>query len=66
MAGLNGSWGEYQKLVLHELKELRIEVKEIKSEQVEIRTSIAMLKFKASLAGGLAGFIFALALKFLN
>ena len=49
------NWVEYRRLVLHELKIARIERKEIKDVQTEIRLDVKGIKVKAGIYGAAAG-----------
>lgn len=48
-------WNEYQKLVLSELADLKTSVKEMQGMQHIQQTEIALIKSKATLAGGVSG-----------
>ena len=59
----NNNWNEWKNLVLHELKEQRVQHKELESQVLKIRTEdvpgireeIASLKTMAAILGSLAG-----------
>ena len=56
-----GSWEEYQRLVLAELKRFEKDILEIKSSQTDILTEIAILKVKAGIWGAIGGILTAIA-----
>lgn len=51
------SWNEYQNLVLDSLERLETRMTALENQQVLTRIDVAMLKVKAGVWGGLAGFI---------
>lgn len=53
----NYDWIEYRQLVLSNITDLKVDVKEIRGEQVKIKLDIREIKTKATLWGGVAGFI---------
>ncbi len=53
----NDGWGEYQRLVLHELKSHSQDLKEIRSDMSLLKTEIGMLKVKSGLWGLIGGVI---------
>ena len=53
----NYSWVEYRKLVLHELSTLAVSVEKIEDEQVKIKLDIRGLQTKATIWGGVSGFL---------
>lgn len=57
----NGSWEEYQMLILAELKRFDKDIQEVKKTQSEILSEIAVLKVKAGLWGALGGIATAIA-----
>lgn len=48
-------WGEYRRLVLKALDELKADVEALRREQGETRSAVVALQVKASIWGGLAG-----------
>ena len=53
----NGSWDEYQKLIIAELNRFDRELKEIKSSQIKILSEIEILKVKAGVWGAMGGLV---------
>ena len=53
----NYSWVEYRRLVLSEISTLKADVKSIRDDQVKIKLDIRELRTKATLWGGVAGFV---------
>lgn len=56
LKGGNG-WQEYQRLVLHELKEHTDSLSEFSKELNSVKVEIGMLKVKSGLWGLLGGFV---------
>jgi hypothetical protein len=48
-------WDQYKKWVEETLKEMKVDIKEIKAMQVQEHTEMSLLKLKSSMWGGLAG-----------
>ena len=55
--GGNYSWIEYRRLVLSELSDLKSSVAKIEDEQVKIKLDLRELKTRATIWGGVGGFI---------
>ena len=53
----NYDWIEYRKLVLSDISTLKVDVKEIKGEQIKIKLDLRELKTRATIWGGVGGFI---------
>ena len=51
------NWIEYRKLVLQSLEDLKVNQKEIRDTQVQILLDVRGLKVKATIYGGLSGFV---------
>ena len=55
--GYDAGWGEYQKLVLHELQTHSSDLREIRKDMSSLKTEIGMLKVKSGLWGLIGGVI---------
>ena len=53
----NYSWVEYRRLVLSEISTLKTDVKSIRNDQIKIKLDIRELRTKATVWGGIAGFV---------
>jgi hypothetical protein len=55
--GSENGWSEYKLLVMNQLETMTGELKEINSKVDELRSGVLILKVKAGVYGGIAGFV---------
>ena len=54
---VKNGWDEYKKLILHELEENTLTLKEVSKAISDIKSDVSALKVKAAVAGGIAGMV---------